>query len=349
MADYAVQGYVYNGSLLAANLLSQQTTLLLSSFSGAYSCTISDDSDQLTIGEQIQINGNDFVMVASGTAQPGVNLLGLTIPTGLPRDLVVLQSMSTGQLHFVFPDGVPNATGMIAMVIDLEAVGYDLISKGPLCFAVGTLIATTAGPRRVEDLCAGCTLVCPDRGAARVKAVLQVPPAPGPLARNMAVCIHAGALDNGLPHHDLRLSRQHRIAVSGAGLELMFGLSQALIPAAALVDFDRVTYVQPRETPGYVHLLCEQHSIVLAEGVAAETLLWSDLAQDHFGAAEVAALHSRHPELAAQDAHPCLPQLSMTDARILTRAARNQSGFAISIGDPCAFTPDEPRQIYAQR
>lgn len=56
MADYAVLGYACNGSLLAANLLSQQTTLLSSSFSDGYTGTISDDGDQLTIGEPITIN-----------------------------------------------------------------------------------------------------------------------------------------------------------------------------------------------------------------------------------------------------------------------------------------------------
>lgn len=110
MSSYPVVYYPYNGSLLAANLFSSSTTLILSSFGGSTAGTLVDDGTRLYVGEDVTINGQQFVMVGSGTAQPGINLLGLTVPTGFARDLILLQNAVTGKYVFVFPDGVPNAT-----------------------------------------------------------------------------------------------------------------------------------------------------------------------------------------------------------------------------------------------
>lgn len=337
MGNYPVQGMVYNGSVLATNLLSNKTTLVLSSFGPMNSLTIMDANDKLTLGETVQFGGNDYVMIGSGTAQPGISLLGLTIPTGTARDLVVVQSVTTGKLHFLFPDGVPNATGMIALVVDVDPIGYDLGDNGPLCFAAGTRIATPAGPVRVEDLAWRQQVLTADGRSARVLAVIAEPAPPGSSARHMAVRIAAGAFGPGLPACDLRLSQQHRVAVSGPGLELMFGLSAALVPAAALVDFHHIGFEPPQQVPVYYHLLCDRHCLVLAEGLAAETLLWPEAYAQQIPPEDRSRIERRFPQLAAGSAQPCLPQLSLREGRLLLRETRNLRGWEVEIGNPARF------------
>lgn len=337
MADHAVQGMVYNGSLLAANLLSQQTTLVLSSFGATYSQTLSDGNDKLTLGETVQIGGSDYVMIGSGTAQPGINVLGLTVATGTARDLVVVQSVATGKLHFIFPDGTPNATGMIALIVDVDAIGYDLADNGPLCFAAGTRIATPDGPVPVERLAPRDRVLVADGRAARVLAVIAEAAPAGPSARHMAVRIGAGAFGPGLPARDLCLSQQHRIAVAGPGLALMFGMEAALLPAAALVDFGAVRFDAPQQVPAYYHLLCDRHCLVIAEGMAAETLLWSEAGGQQITGEDRRRIERQHPQVCAATALPCLPQLSLREGRLLLRDTRNLRGWEVAVGDPASF------------
>lgn len=336
VGSYAVQGVAYNGSLLAANLLSHQRTLVLSSFGPTQNLTITDANDKLTLGETVNIAGNNYVMIGSGTAQPGINLLGITIPTGTARDLILVQSATTGKLHFLFPDGTPNATGMIALVVNVDAIGYDLSDQGPLCFAAGTGITTPGGLVPVEQLAAGDRVLTADGRSARVLAVIAEPAAAGPSARHMAVRIAAGAYGPGLPARDLRLSQQHRVAVAGPGLDLMFGFPAALLPAAALVDFHLTMFEPPQEAPVYYHLLCDRHCLVIAEGLAAETLLWPEAERQHIPDRDRRRIERQHPEILAA-AQPCLPQLSLREGRLLLRETRNLRGWEVEIGNPASF------------
>lgn len=240
MASYPVVEYPYVGSLLAVNLFSSDTTILLSFFGSSLATTLVDDGTRLYVGETVSMAGGSYEFLGSGTAQPGINLLGLTVPTGFPKDLILLRNISTGQLHFVFPDGVPNATGMIAMVISLDPIGYDLNAKGPLCLAQGTRIETVDGEVPVEDLQPGMRLVSPKGPPMTLLARLQETPQARSPAASLPVIIRAGAFGEGRPSRDLRLTQQHRLGVAGPSLELSFGLERALAPALGLVDFDAV-------------------------------------------------------------------------------------------------------------
>lgn len=319
MASFPVVEYPYLGSLLAVNLFSADTTILLSFFGTSQSTTLVDDGTRLYVGEDVSMGGQTYEFAGSGTAQPGINLLGLTVPTGFPVDMLLLRNTVTGKLHFVFPAGVPNATGMIAMVISLDPVGYDLNAKGPLCFAEGTLIRTIEGDVPVERLTPGTRLVSPGRPHVTLLACLKATPQGNFPAASLPVIIRAGAFGQGRPQRDLWLTQQHRLGVGGPQLNLLFGLDGAIAPALGLVDFDRVT-IGYGEKPTYYHLLCDRHALCLAEGIAAETLAWGGRVEDWIGAELYEALKARHTQLHQPYAH-CLPSLTVAETRLLARSA----------------------------
>ena len=103
----------WNGSLLQLNLFTQPTTLVLSAFGTTSTGQLTDQSGTLYVGETVIMAGKEYTYLGSGTAQPGVNVLGVTVATGTKKDLLLLQDAS-GKVFFVYPDGVPNALGMVA-------------------------------------------------------------------------------------------------------------------------------------------------------------------------------------------------------------------------------------------
>jgi hypothetical protein len=80
---------------------------------------------------------------------------------------------------------------------------------------------------------------------------------------SMPIKIIAGALGDALPKNDLYVSPDHAF--------LMDGL---LVNASALVNGDNIFQVQAwAGDVEYYHIETEDHEIILAEGVSAETLL----------------------------------------------------------------------------
>lgn len=90
--------------------------------------------------------------------------------------------------------------------------------------------------------------------------------------RNAPVLFAPGTIGN---HAPLRLSRQHRVLIRSPLAELMFGASEVLVPAKALVNGVDIRFA-PCNRIRYVHLLLPEHHLVLAEGAACETLLLGD-------------------------------------------------------------------------
>jgi len=133
------------------------------------------------------------------------------------------------------------------------------------CYAPGTRIATPAGEVAVEDLQIG-DLVATTSGVAKpVKWIGRrsySAAAVADAANLRPVVIRKGALAAGLPRHDLVVSPMHALLID-----------DVFVPAAALVN--GVSIVR-RETAGaveYIHVELDQHDVILAEGVPAETFV----------------------------------------------------------------------------
>jgi hypothetical protein len=147
---------------------------------------------------------------------------------------------------------------------------------GAVCFAAGTLITTPDGPRPVETLCAGMKVQTIDAGAQPLLWVGRQRISPAEMAGNLRlrpVIIKAGALGRGLPTQDLRISRQHRMLISGAIVQDIFGAPEMLVPAIRLVGTPGITLGEAAQGIDYFHLLLADHHIVFANDAPSESFL----------------------------------------------------------------------------
>lgn len=329
MPDYAATMRVYNGSVIAANLLSSQQTLVLSSFGSSQAATLSDADSTLYVGETTVIGGTTYTMLGSGTVQPGASVLGNIVPLGTPRDLILLRNEATGKITFVFPDGTPSVVGAVVMVVDADPVGYDLVNKAPLCFVRGTRILTPGGYRPVESLAAGDLVTDRDGRAVPVLAVLSQHFTLTAQSREglVPVLVEPDALGAGVPERRLALSPQHRVVVRGTEVELWFGVEEALVPVQALIDGVSVHRAQGWSGVDYYHVLCADHVVLVAEGVQTESLLLGPQALVGLGIDAPGETENLFPGLLCdfpQAARvPCLPLLSRREGLLLHRAARD--------------------------
>ena len=142
---------------------------------------------------------------------------------------------------------------------------FEAASLSIICFARGTRIKTADGERVIEALRAGDRVLTLDNGYQPIRWIgSSRRPARGPLA---PVRIAAGALGND---RDLRVSPQHRMLLRGWQANLMFGESEVLVAAKALVN-DLTIRIEEGGEIEYFHMLFDRHEIVFAEGAASES------------------------------------------------------------------------------
>lgn len=154
-------------------------------------------------------------------------------------------------------------------------VGYNLTAdrfdSQPLCFTAGTMIDCPGGPRDIDDLLVGDLVITRDHGAQPIRWIGRRRFAA--LGRMAPVRIKAGVLNAG---RDIELSPQHRILIADATADLLFGEPEVFAAAKSLVDGDAVSIRTGGEVE-YIHLLCDQHEIITANGLAAETLFLGEV------------------------------------------------------------------------
>lgn len=144
--------------------------------------------------------------------------------------------------------------------------GFVTIATVP-CFVAGTLIETETGQRRVEDLKPDDRVWTMDHGLQPLRWIGQRTVAA--VGKFAPVRVSAGTFGD---HANLMLSPQHRILVCDPVADLVFGTPEVLIAAKHLIDGRRVTSVEGGSVT-YVHLLFDQHEIVIANGLATESFL----------------------------------------------------------------------------
>lgn len=191
-----------------------------------------------------------------------------------------------------------------------------------VCFTAGTRILTAEGPVPVETLVAGDMVVTRDNGLQPLRWVgrrvlskvdLQARPELQP------VRISAGAFGSSGPDRSILLSPQHRVLIEGARAEMYFGESEVLVPAKHLLGLSEVSRSLPAEGVTYVHILFDQHEIVLSDGIWTESFQPAERtlgALEEAARAEVLALF---PELGADATSFPAARLSLKahEARVL--------------------------------
>ncbi len=157
----------------------------------------------------------------------------------------------------------PETTQLPELVLTAEISTGDF----PACFLSGTAILTAEGPRPVESLSIGEAVLTKDGNRADVRWLgrQSVVTVFGPPDEQWPVLIRAGALAEGLPRADLRLTSDHAVELEGI-----------LIQAGALVNgasIRRLTKEELGDRYVVYHVETGRHDLILAEGLPVETFL----------------------------------------------------------------------------
>lgn len=262
MAQYTVEAFKWTGTGYNAQ------------YNTSYKATFNDNDNQYQgagdSDESISIDGGAF----SGTAgSPYVIKVPFKDVSG-DSHVEEFSFFNTGGDWYFTPGPGSNFTvGAKLGFYQGHTTGWNYSDVA--CFADGTLISTTHGPTKVQDLAVGMAIPTIDGAAKTLHLLLRRKYSAAQLCEfpNLRpVRISAGSLGAGLPNRDLRVSRQHRMQVSSAIAQRMFGKPDVLVSAIALC---RLPGIFVEETPcdiEYFHLVFDQHAVILAEGAPSESL-----------------------------------------------------------------------------
>lgn len=218
-----------------------------------------DDGGVFTIidGEKGIVSFGGVTYQIMGAAQNGQSLvLGITKTT----DVGGITMTSTSPALLVSNTGAA-PEGSISF-----NTNFAYTPPNPVCFVAGTLIRTPSGDVPIEALVVGQT-VSTSTGASKVTWVgsMRLKCQGTPWERDVApVRIAAGALGQNSPERDLLVSPGH-----GIGFQL---LGDVVVPAGVLMNGMTITTETP-EWVEYWHAEVEEHSLLIAEGVLAESYL----------------------------------------------------------------------------
>lgn len=249
-------------------------------------------ADELLMDDvyQLRVDAARLPLTLSSGARPGSFVVGRGSRRGKPGNLVHLDSCLT----FMAPDG---ATVEALVLVEVEAesvadihlmplapfaertdyrlVGIDrsratarLAAVACVSFSRGTHITLAGGEqRRIEDLAVGDRVLTRDDGPQPIRWIGQTTlRAVGAFA---PVVIAKGALHNA---NDLVVSPDHRIFVYQRTDRLGAGRSEVLVKVRHLIDGTSV-YWRDGGFIDYFQLVFDDHQIIYAEGIAAESLL----------------------------------------------------------------------------
>ena len=238
------------------------------------------------------VDGSDITSSWPGdTVTINVPGVGIVTYTG------VTFYLADGRRVFTPNDGQALQNGTLVSASGVTTQGpLDVTELGPTCFASGTMITTTNGPRKVEDLRVGDYVVTRDHG---LKPVLWIGSGTWRAAGVSApVLIKKGALGNDA---DMMVSQQHRMLITGWQAQLYMGVDEALVAAKYLVNDETIRIREGGEVE-YFHLLFEAHEIITAAGIPSESYHPEHAAalDDHKTQAEIARLSLNNSYLGPQ-------------------------------------------------
>lgn len=229
-----------------------------------------------TPGERLRLIGRYTLMAPDATT---VELLFLRLDNG---DAIALPLSPMGadlDYTLVSIDSAPEPVPLVDLVC--------------VSFARGTMISLADGRQRpIESLQPGDRVLTRDHGPQPVrwlgKATLR---AVGSFA---PIIISAGTLGNS---GDLIVSPHHRIFLYQRNRRPGLETAEILIQAKHLIDNDKV-FQREGGYVDYFSIVFDQHEIIYAEGVPAESLLVSDATISRLPADLAAEVKARFPGLA---------------------------------------------------
>lgn len=192
-------------------------------------------------------------------------------PGGLPAGFPTGGTLQgTGE---VISSGAPNGASVLRDANGDLVEGTPLPgTPGPVCFVSGTMIATVRGDMPVDALAPGARILSCDHGYVTLRAIRKAPISKTVLRWNpsaRAIVFPPGVLGNS---ETLRLSPAHRVLVSGASIEVLFGTPTVLAAARQLVGHAGIHVDESDRHVTYFHLLFDHHEVIRSNGCWSESL-----------------------------------------------------------------------------
>lgn len=154
----------------------------------------------------------------------------------------------------------------------------------PPCFVAGTLIDTPHGPRMVEDLRAGDTVLTRDNGVQTIRwAGQRQLEMDGREDSNalQPIRLRKDSLAPGMPDRDLLLSPMHRVLIRAPIVPLLTGEDEVLCSVHHLVNGQTIIR-ERRGQISYHHLLFDDHQVLTSSGCASESFYPGQVGLDGF-------------------------------------------------------------------
>jgi hypothetical protein len=189
------------------------------------------------------------------------------------------------------------------------------------CFTLGAMVSTIKGLVRVEDLRVGDRVMTRDNGLQELHWIGRKDLSATQLGddtRYRPIRIRQGALGDGLPVHDVMVSPNHRMLITGPQLSVNFGEEEMLIAAKHLVGLPGIEMTAAQNV-SYLHLLCDRHEVLMVGGVWTESFQPGDYTMNGLATAQAEEVFALFPELR----NPTL-NLKFRDARTVLRSFEAQ-------------------------
>ncbi len=225
-----------------------------------------------------------FASGASGAPQNGV--VGSSY--GIDYDGIEFRTASA--IYNLYYDATQKSFELENLSVKGSTVALTLVTTDAPCYCPGTSILTVNGEVAVEALSIGDRVITASGMAEPIKWIGRRSYTGRLLAGKphlLPILVRAGALGDGLPHRDLRVSPLHGLLLDGV-----------LVPAGMLVNGGSIVQEPGCQHVDYIHVELARHDIILAEGAPAETFMDDDSRFLFQNAAEYAALYPDLPAAA---------------------------------------------------
>ncbi len=306
-----------------------------------------EDGDDLIIGgagDDTVTGGEGAGSISTGDGEDSI--VGATADdtvdggSGGPVDFDVLDLRGAGAAENVggritIDYDAPGSEGGVVNFLDAGDVvtgtmRFDEIENVIPCFTPGTLIATPTGERKVEDLQGGDRVITRDNGIQEIRWCGAKDLTGAQLEANdhmQPILIQAGALGDNLPERDILVSPQHRMLLTTDQAAMYFEEREVLVAAKHLTILDGVDRVESSGTT-YIHIMFQQHEVVLSNGTWSESFQLGDYTLDGIGKEQRDEILELFPELATQVG---------TETYLAARRTLKKYEAALLLGQPPLF------------
>ncbi|MBN8920273.1 MAG: Hint domain-containing protein [Rhizobiales bacterium] len=196
------------------------------------------------------------------------------LPDGYFADVTQPDATPTTHVSLTLPTDVLGHAQLQVRIMTADANGNDewigIDNIVVACFLRGTLVRTPASEVPIETLSIGDeVLVLRQQGGAEttnvetIKWIGKRSYATAFLTKDSPVApvlIRAGALDEGMPRQDLRVSPEHAMLIDGV-----------LVPAIDLVNGTSIVRELDGDSVEYFHIELDSHGVVYANGAPSES------------------------------------------------------------------------------